>query len=192
MNNKSSHSLNSIRSVEALTEAIGSGAKFKYIYFWGHTGTGVGAHVLSQWYPIEFYEQKILFRSAEHYMMYQKALLFDDKDTADQILKADDPGKAKALGRQIRKFEEPVWMSNRFEIVVKGCVLKFADNPELKTYLCNSNPRILVEASPRDKIWGIGMDAKDELVSNPFRWKGENLLGFALMEARDRLLRDAA
>ena len=192
MNSKNPQSLNSIRSVDELVTEVGSGAKFKYLYFWGHTGRGIGPHFLSQWCPIEFYESKVLFKSAEHYMMYRKALLFSDQRTAELVLAADDPGKAKALGRQIKNFDESKWMVNRFEIVVEGSVLKFGSDPTLLDYLLNSHPRILVEASPRDKIWGIGMDAKSELADNPFKWKGQNLLGFALMEARGRLLASAA
>ena len=188
MNSKKLQSKKSIRTVDDLLTEIGAGAKFKYLFFWGHAGKGIGPHILSQWYPAEFHEQGVLFKSAEHYMMYKKALLFSNPNTAEMILAAEDPGKVKALGRQIKSFEESKWMLNRFDIVVEGNVLKFGSDPSLLAFLLNSNPRILVEASPRDKIWGIGMDAKNESAENPFKWKGNNLLGFALMEARDRLL----
>ena len=192
MNSKTPQSIISIRSVDELITEIGAGAKFKYLYFWGHTGKGIGPHILSQWYPAEFHEKGVLFKSAEHYMMYKKALLFSDLETAKSILAADDPGKVKALGRQIKNFEDSKWMLNRFDIVVEGSVLKFGSDPSLLAFLLNSNPRVLVEASPRDKIWGIGLDAKNELAENPFKWKGQNLLGFALMEARGKLLASAA
>jgi len=182
----------SIRSVRELTASIGAGGKFKYLYFWRHTGNGVGSHCLSQWYPSEFQENKLRFKSAEHYMMYRKAQLFSDDKASALILAADNPGEVQALGRKIANFEEAKWESSRFDIVVKGNLLKFGSNPELLEYFLNTNPRILVEASPRDRIWGIGMDATTTQASNPFKWRGQNLLGFALMEARERLLATAA
>ena len=187
----SDKNLSSPRSIEELQMAISVGSEFKYLYFWGHKGTGVGAHVLSQWYPVKFYENKRLFKLAEHYMMFRKAQLFSDYTIADEILTADDPGKVKSLGRRIAHFDEKQWMNNRFEIVVEGNLLKFKENPNLLEYLLQSNPRVLVEASPRDKIWGIGIDAITAKSSDPFSWKGLNLLGFALMEARSRLLATA-
>ncbi|MBE7382379.1 MAG: NADAR family protein [Leptolyngbya sp. SIO1E4] len=192
MSNTNLTDISLIRSVEDLTTAIGSGSSFKYIYFWSHKGTGVGSHCLSQWYPSKFHVNNSLFYTAEHYMMYRKAILFSDKNAAAQIIEAKDPGKAKHLGREIRNFDEEIWAANRFEIVVEGNVHKFRSNPELHSFLINTKLRVLVEASPRDRIWGIGMDKVSAQSQSPFKWKGLNLLGFALMEARSRLLATAA
>ena len=96
-------------------------------------------------------------------------------------------GKAKKLGRQIKHFDEQIWLEQRFDIVVKGNYLKFSQNPELKQFLLNTSYRVIVEASPVDPIWGIGMAADHRDAANPKRWKGLNLLGFALMQVRDQL-----
>ena len=105
----------------------------------------------------------------------------------DKILKAKSPAEAKKLGRKVSNYDENIWVENRFEIVKAGNYLKFSQNEELKNYLLNTNNRILVEASPVDPIWGIGL-AHDHADANyPEKWKGLNLLGFALMEVRDEL-----
>lgn len=97
------------------------------------------------------------------------------------------PGAAKALGRAIRGYDEEVWAANRYGIVVEGNIAKFGQNPPLLAYLISTAGRILVEASPEDRVWGIGLAAVDGRVGQPSRWRGLNLLGFALMDARERL-----
>jgi len=162
----------SITSMTELTTALGHGVEFEYLYFWGHTGSGVNSHVLSQW--------------------YLSKLLFDDHELSGQILNEHDPGKTKALGRKISNFDEKIWSSSRFEIVVEGNFLKFGAHSGLRSYLIATSPQVLVEASPHDRIWGVGLDADTAKSKNPFQWKGSNLLGFALMEARERLRATAA
>ena len=120
-------------------------------------------------------------------MMAEKARLFGDFAAEAKIVSANHPGEAKNLGRSVKAFDEEVWIKNRFEIVVRGNMAKFEQNPDLKTFLLNTSQRILVEASPRDHIWGIGFAEDHPDAQNPSRWLGLNLLGFALMEARDRL-----
>jgi len=122
-------------------------------------------------------------------MMAQKALLFGDDDSFEKIISAKTPEKAKSLGRQVRRFNDEVWMSKRMDIVVQGTWYKFSQNNGLKRFLLNTNDKILAEASPFDKIWGIGLAADDENATPPSCWKGLNLLGFALMEVRDIFLR---
>jgi ribA/ribD-fused uncharacterized protein len=121
-------------------------------------------------------------------MMYQKALLFNDKVAAQKLLSANNPGEAKSIGREVRGFEQKKWEENRFNIVVSGNFAKFNSNPKLKEFLLNTGKRILVEASPVDKIWGIGLAEDNPACENPNLWKGSNLLGFALMEVRDQIL----
>ncbi|MFJ2663277.1 NADAR family protein [Nocardia fluminea] len=178
-------------SVEQLCRAIEQGAVPKYLAFWGHSarrdGT-IGASGLSQWWPATFVLDGVEFASAEHYMMWRKAMLFDDETTAARILGAGHPGQAKKFGRQIRDFDESVWERARFGIVVAGSVAKFGQNDALRGYLVGTGARVLVEASPVDRIWGIGMAADDPGALDPGRWKGLNLLGFALMRARDELI----
>lgn len=180
----------SARTVEDLVLACQVGCQPKYLHFWGHTALGpeLGTHVLSQWFPTTFEDADgRIFRSAEHYMMWRKATLFCDTVSADKILAAASPGEAKALGRTVKRFIEDTWAGNRWEIVVEGSMLKFASDPQLHEYLTGTRNRVLVEASPRDHIWGIGMTADSEHATTPSEWRGLNLLGFALMEARSRL-----
>ncbi|MEU4809143.1 NADAR family protein [Nocardia fluminea] len=178
-------------SVEQLCRAIEQGAAPKYLAFWGHSprrdGT-IGASSLSQWWPATFVLDGLEFTSAEHYMMWRKAKLFDDETTAAKILGAGHPSQAKKLGRQIRDFDESVWERARFGIVVAGSVAKFGQDDALRRYLVGTGARVLVEASPVDRIWGIGMAADDPGALDPARWKGLNLLGFALMRARAELI----
>lgn len=118
-------------------------------------------------------------------MMAEKAALFGDQATRALVLKAPNPGAAKELGRQVRGFGEATWVQNRFSIVTRANEAKFSQNEELGLYLKQTGSRVLVEASPVDKIWGIGLAQDDEKVNNPNLWRGLNLLGFALMRVRD-------
>ena len=101
-----------------------------------------------------------------------------------KVLQADNPGEAKAIGRSVRNFQREKWQKHCVERVVQGNVAKFAQNKEILTYLLATNNKVLVEASPYDTIWGIGLASDAEDIENPLTWKGKNLLGFALMEAR--------
>ena len=123
----------------------------------------------------------------EQYMMYKKAELFNDDRTAAEIMGVSDPKKIKALGRKVRNFREEIWNQYKFEIVVRGNILKFSQNKELKKFLLSTNDAVLVEASPYDKVWGVGLKRDDVKINNPNKWQGENLLGFALMEVREKL-----
>ncbi|WP_410872306.1 NADAR family protein [Nocardia sp. A7] len=178
-------------SVDQLCQAISQGATPKYLAFWGHSprrDATIGSSCLSQWWPAAFRVDGVEFASAEHYMMWRKALLFGDAVTAAKVLEVGHPSQAKKLGRQIRDFDENVWVGARFGIVVAGSVAKFGQDDALRKYLVGTGSRVLVEASPVDRIWGIGMAADDPDATDPVRWKGLNLLGFALMRARDELV----
>jgi ribA/ribD-fused uncharacterized protein len=179
-----------VHDVESLRDAVRSGARFDYLFFWGHTPRNrgaVGKECLSQWYPARFEIDGLSFPTAEHYMMHRKALLFGDHDTAEQILHAADARTAKALGRSVGGFVETTWREHRSSIVIEANDAKFSQSPELREFLLNTAPRVLVEASPSDRVWGIGLAADDERAENPLTWRGLNLLGFALMDVRDRL-----
>ncbi|NUR26094.1 MAG: NADAR family protein [Catenulispora sp.] len=173
-------------SVDEAVAAERAGRRVKYLFFWGHSG-GLRPSCLSQWWPVRFSEGGREFASAEHYMMAHKAWLFGDDDTAERVLAAGHPGEAKELGRGVRGFDDRVWVERRFEIVVRGSVLKFGQHDELREYLLETGNRVLVEASPVDRVWGIGLAADDERAGSPRRWRGLNLLGFALMAARQEL-----
>ena len=178
------------RNVDELVACVSSGQAAKYVYFWGHTqrGSEVGKSCLSQWYSSVFKHSNISFPTAEHFMMYRKAELFGDAEISSNILKADSPGEAKALGRKIRAFDETAWREFRWDIAVNGNYAKFSQNEPLREYLLATGSRVLVEASPVDPIWGIGLDYKTAIHRHPSEWKGENLLGFVLMEVRSKLL----
>jgi len=166
------------------------GIRHKYLYFWGHTAKAKGVvdqSCLSQWWPCAFEDENEKYLSAEHYMMAEKARLFKDQATRKKILAANSPALAKKLGREVQHFDQNLWEEKRFEIVRQGNLLKFGQNEALKTFLLNTKNRVLVEASPVDVLWGIGLAKDNPTAQNPFQWKGLNLLGFALMEVRDLL-----
>lgn len=119
--------------------------------------------------------------------MAHKALLFDDKRTYEQILLAETPKKAKALGRMVQGFDGPTWDKYCFDIVIKGNIHKFNQHLAYASFLLSMPNRVIVEASPADPIWGIGLKESDEDAQIPPLWRGQNLLGFALMEVRDFL-----
>ncbi len=172
--------------VDDLVSAAAGGLRLKYLFFWGHTARSsrLGKECLSQWYDASFVVEGVKYRTAEHYMMAEKARLFGDEETREKILAATSPGGAKALGRGVRGFVETTWDDHRSDIVYKGNVEKFLQNVDLGAFLVGTGSRVLVEASPRDRVWGIGLTEDDARASDPRKWKGLNLLGFALMRAR--------
>lgn len=119
--------------------------------------------------------------------MASKARLFDDEETFNEIMNAKSPNEYKKLGRKVKGFDANLWDEKKMDTVVAGNKAKFVQNPDLKEFLLSTVDAILVEASPYDKIWGIGMDKETALKCNIDNWNGENLLGFALMEVRDWL-----
>lgn len=163
----------------------------KLLFFWGHHPNADGSiskACMSQWWLSSFVYENVTYKTAEHWMMAKKAELFNDTEMLQRILEAKSPAEAKKLGREMRGFNEATWREKRFEIVKQGNLLKFGQNEELKNYLVNTGSRVLVEASPEDLVWGIGMAGDNMDASFPEKWKGQNLLGFALMEVRDELI----
>ena len=178
------------RRREELTALVASGARPKYLLFWGHRpqpGGQIGPGALSQWWPSPFVVEGETYATAEHWMMAGKARMFGDEQMVPRILKARTPAEAKSLGQQVKGFDEERWVAGRFELVTAGSVAKFGQDRALRAYLLGTSQRVLVEASPLDRIWGIGLAADDENAVRPAQWRGLNLLGFALMEARARL-----
>ncbi|MES2775253.1 MAG: NADAR family protein [Bacteroidota bacterium] len=162
----------------------------KYLFFWGHQSSADGTitkSCFSQWWVAPFIVEDIEYKTAEHWMMAQKALLCNDTEMAEKIVASKTAAEAKKLGREIRNFDTEAWDKKKFDIVVDGNFHKFSQHQDLKTFLINTHNRVLVEASPVDAIWGIGMAADDPKIENPQTWRGENLLGYALMEVRDKL-----
>ncbi|QEM04536.1 NADAR family protein [Mucilaginibacter rubeus] len=162
----------------------------KYLFFWGHTpkaGEQVGKFCFSQWYELPFEVDGITYRTAEHWMMAKKAWLFNDFEIHERIINAVKAGEAKDLGREVKNFDDQLWKTERFEIVKQGNIHKFSQNQRFADYLVATGDRVLVEASPRDTIWGIGLGGENPKAQHPDTWRGLNLLGFALMEVRDVL-----
>ncbi|WP_041841870.1 NADAR family protein [Actinoplanes friuliensis] len=177
-------------TLDEVIRLAGAGRPMKYVFFWGHRPQrdgSIGTGCLSQWWPSVFTVDGVRFASAEHYMMWRKALLFGDEESAGRIVAASHPRQAKMLGRRVRGFDEQTLVDHRWSIVVDASVAKFGQRPELRDFLLGTSKRILVEASPTDRIWGIGLSATDDRVHDPAQWRGLNLLGFALMEARTQL-----
>jgi ribA/ribD-fused uncharacterized protein len=167
---------------------IVSGSKF--LFFWGHQPAKDGTITkasFSQWWISPFVVDGITYKTAEHWMMAKKAELFNDDEILEKIVKVDSPAEAKKLGREVKNYVDTIWLENRYEIVKQGNFHKFNQSSGLKAFLINTKERILVEASPIDPIWGIGMASDHKDICNPEKWRGLNLLGFALMEVRDEL-----
>lgn len=147
----------------------------------------------SQWYPSEFLETSILdskkyrFKNCEQYMMFNKAIVFNDRESASKILGETNPKLIKQYGRQVKNYNETKWSQIKELIVYKGNLAKFTQNSDLAKKLLDTGNSIIAEASPYDKIWGIGLSENDPKAQVPNEWKGENLLGKALMKVRDTL-----
>ncbi len=142
---------------------------------------------LSNWYPSVFRLGGVEYVSTEQYIMYQKAILFQDVETARQILATEKPGAIKALGRGVRNYNDAVWSGQRQIIVYQGLLEKFRQNEELKERLLATGESVLAECAVRDKIWGIGLSMKDPGRFDLNAWQGQNLQGFSLMCVRTAL-----
>lgn len=151
----------------------------KFIFFFSEND------IYSNFYPIEFEHEGHLFSSSEQAVMYRKAKLFGANTIADEILKTQSPNEAKRLGRSRKiPFQEDVWIKNRERIYYEVLFDKFKE-PRLNKLLIETKNRILVEASPYDEIWGVGLSVDNPLINYPQQWPGKNLLGKVLMEVRD-------
>lgn len=175
---------------EKLCEEFRQGRRKAMRFFWkpqpswdGRMTTGC----FSQWWRADFYCNGQKFSCMEQMMMASKARLFGDEDVFRKIMQSDDPAEMKKLGRLVRNFDNAVWNKRKFNCILVGNYCKFASNPELREYLLSTGDEILAEASPYDCVWGIGLDADNACASDPDQWRGENLLGFALMQVRDEI-----
>jgi ribA/ribD-fused uncharacterized protein len=176
--------------VWALRRAVDEGRAFRYRFFWGHHARADGQlsdSVFSQFWPCTFEVDGHVYSSAEQFMMAEKARTFGDADVRSAILATHEPPQCKALGRKVRGFDEKVWDRVRVDVVVRGNLAKFGQAPDLRAYLLATGDDILVEASPRDAIWGIGLGQSNEHARDPRSWRGRNLLGFALVRVRSVL-----
>jgi ribA/ribD-fused uncharacterized protein len=150
-----------------------------HVFFWNG--------IYSQWHKAPMTIDGVQYNCCEQYMMHQKALTFGDLKIAEEVLQTSNPKDQKGLGRQIKSFNKDKWDSVCLGIVYKGNLEKFRQNPDLLAELLSTGDRLLVEASPFDKIWGIGMAEEDPGVDDPANWKGLNLLGWSITLVKQQL-----
>jgi ribA/ribD-fused uncharacterized protein len=154
-----------------------------HVYFWGS--------VFSNWADVRFEYKGHTFYNSEQAFMWEKALLFKDQKIADKIFECDSPKEAKALGRKVKNFDSVKWDQVGFDLMVDINYEKFNQNPSLTEILFSTGTKTIVEASPFDKIWGVGLHWDDDRILDEKNWQGKNLLGKALMKVRDRLVIDS-
>lgn len=159
------------------------------VAFWGPEDKN---GVFSQWYCSDIIIEGSTFFCCEQWMMYKKAILFQDYEIAEKILRSKSPREIKALGRKVKNFNQAIWDENKENIVFEGNFAKFTQNSYLYAQLMNTNGKIIVEASPYDRIWGIGLSANDPRIYDTSKWQGKNLLGNIIMEVRHSLNQDLA
>jgi len=178
--------LEPVKNVIMLEQMLGSSkdtvVNSKGVYFWR------SRCIFSQWFPCKFTgPEGFVYANSEQWMMAGKARVFKDNEVLERILHMTDPKKVKSLGRMVSNFDEATWKSNRERIVLEGNLLKFSQDKVLARALLATGDKLLVEASPIDKIWGVGLNAKTASRTSECHWKGLNLLGIALMETRRNL-----
>lgn len=182
-----------IYSLEELRQEYQRGERYDFLLFYGHELSrdgSIGDGCFSQFWMEPFEVDGVVYLCAEQYMMAAKSQMFNDAEIFEKIMDSELPAKMKSLGRKVRGFDNDIWEKNRYEIVKAANIAKFGENSELRARLFDTRGRILVEASPSDTIWGIGMAKNNPDAENPMKWRGKNLLGFALTEVRDELLRN--
>ncbi len=156
----------------------------KYVFFYG------SGQCFSNWHRATFIDGNgVTYNCSEQYMMAKKAELFNDTTTYKLIMAEKNPREQKALGGIVKDFKKAIWNEQAKGIVYNGCYLKFTQNPKMLHELMYTGNTKLVEASPYDRIWGIGMGEYDKGVEDPENWKGTNWLGETLTLLRDDLRR---
>jgi ribA/ribD-fused uncharacterized protein len=149
------------------------------LFFWGGWP--------SQWTIADFAIDGVTYNCCEQWMHAEKARLFGDTEVLGKILESPYPKAQKEFGRKVRGYDDARWVEKRYEVVVRGNVAKYSQNEELLVLLREA-PEVFVEASPEDDVWGIGMGMDDPDIFDPLKWRGQNLLGQAIAEARRRIL----
>ena len=142
---------------------------------------------LSNWFYSDFCKDGVKYTSMEQYMMHRKALTFGDTEIAGKIMATTDFAEIKALGRQVRGYDERIWSGIRQIVIYEGLLEKFRRNPELKAQLLATGDAVLAECAYGDRIWAIGLGMQDENRLDMTKWRGQNLLGFTLMQVRQKL-----
>lgn len=174
-----------------LLDRQAQGAELGFLPFWSHhpaDSSEVDESCLSLWYALPFLADRMVYPTAEHWLMAQKARRFGDAQRLAMILEARTASEARQLGKSMPLAAPDAWEAQRFELAVAGNLIKFGQHPNLRAYLLATEPYILAYAHPTDLTWGVGLKAAHPDLPRPDRWPGQNLLGFALMEARHRLM----
>ncbi len=169
----------------SLLKYVESRNSVEYLYFWDQKKPDTAC--FSQWYSTRFIIDDICYANAEQYMMAAKARLFKDEESLEKILASTSPREMKSIGRTIKNFDQSVWEQKREQIVFDANMAKFSQDIVLKRVLLDTKDKVLVEASPVDSIWGIGLHETNPDAQDPRKWQGLNLLGFILMRVRDKL-----
>lgn len=156
----------------------------EFVFFWKKDAPN---GIFSNWSDHSIIDNDLIFKTLEHYLMYSKACLFQDYEIANKILKENGPLSVKNLGRKVRNFDPDTWDENKKQIMQRGLQMKVEQNEDVKKALVATKNKIIAEASPYDKIWGIGLSENDINCRDQNKWKGENLLGIAWMKVRDDL-----
>jgi len=142
----------------------------------------------SQWWPSNFMIESINFNCCEQYMMFKKAMTFGDVKSAAEIMSEKSPKIMKSIGRRIKNFDNYIWDQIKRDIVYNANYYKFTDNDYLKAILLSTGNKVLVEASPKDTIWGIGLSINDENIEDKKQWRGTNYLGYELTRLKFKLM----
>lgn len=151
----------------------------KYVFFWNG--------VFSQWYTSKFVIEGVEYNCCEQYMMAQKALLFNDMESHKMIMYSKSPDEQKRFGRRVKGFDKDKWEAVCRQIVFDANMAKFTQNPKMLEELMDTKELEIVEASPYDKIWGIGLHETDPKALDKSQWEGTNWLGEAIMSVREKL-----
>lgn len=176
-------------SKEKLIEENKVWSKDDFIFFWKPCQSNkIDKGCFSQWFMSDFIIDGRRYCCAEQYMMAKKAELFHDEEIFKEIINERSPKRIRDLGRMVKNFDPVLWGERKTEFVAEANIAKFTQRQELRDFICSTEGKILVEASPFDRIWGIGLNASNVNSVNPSLWRGLNLLGFTLMEVRDEII----
>jgi ribA/ribD-fused uncharacterized protein len=168
---------------EKLVSRMAAGETLDFVFFWGHRPMpdgSIGPSCCSQWFDAGFKLENV-------YMMAEKARTFGDTKALEQVLASSSPEEVKKIGRRVKNFDADVWSERSLEVVLQGNIAKFSQNRRLGKWLQATGSSVLIEASPEDALWGIGLHRDDARAKDPAVWPGKNLLGFAIMTVRDQL-----
>lgn len=159
----------------------------EFVFFWAAGDINYEPECCFSQFQYSEFKEFVPYTCAEQFMMSKKAMIFGDKKIENEILNSTSPKQMKLLGRKVKNFDEKIWDDIKYKVVTLGNYYKFSQNKRMRDILLATGDKVIVEASPLDRIWGIGLSKSNEDAINIKAWRGLNLLGFALMEVRDEL-----